>query len=121
MSLLAFSQLSETTEKVSEIAIKSPELFAEGQFYTAEGRIYRAYRQKRGWMLMDVNKSFRSGHVMVVNGLFERSGIFYSGEYIHNGSGTWWQGKPVKTAISPSVMTLCGVITKKINLDWKQG
>lgn len=124
MSLIDFSlaiELSETTEKVSEIRQISPDLFINGRFYTADGRIYRAYKQRAGFMLVDVNKSFRIDACWVIVGLFEHEGVLYYGEKFWNGYRAKWTVMPVKSPITPDSMTLCdAVIEYTIDLGWNR-
>lgn len=86
-----------------------------GQYYTACGVVYRAFRQRNNWLLMDVNKSWKAGPVWVVNGLFERGGRLYAGEYVLSGEKFRWQRKPELSALSIDDLQLCGIITETID------
>jgi hypothetical protein len=94
------------------------EPFIAGQYYTACGVVYRAFRQRNNWLLMDVNKSWKAGPVWVVNGLFLRGGRLFAGEYVLSGAKSVWQIRPKLSALSIDDLQLCGII--KTTIDFRE-
>lgn len=120
MNLLEFSRLT-IEEDTSPAPIpaapqtaEQPPAITAGGYYTAQGVVYRAKAGKYGMMLIDINKSWRAGQLGVINGLFERGGRLYAGEYAWSGGKTRWQELLTPSALAIDDLVQCRVERKTI-------